>query len=233
MAQMEARERERTGIKNLKVGYNRVFGYYIEVSSSLSDQVPDTYIRKQTLANCERYITQELKELEHTILGAKDQVAALEYQLFSDAARTRWPSRWRRIQATARAVAQLDVLCSFAEVAVRERTTAGPQVDRQRRHRDQGRAAIRWWRRCCRTPCSCPTTPSMDSEENRVAIITGPNMAGKSTYMRQVALIVLMAQMGCFVPGPVRHIGRGGPDLHPRGRLATTCPPDSPPSWWR
>ena len=203
IARVEAQEKERTGIKNLKVGYNRVFGYYIEVSRSYSDQVPETYIRKQTLANAERYITQELKELETRVLGAKDRVVALEYQLFTEI-RTKIAEELHRIQATAQAVARLDVLCSFADVSVRNGYTM-PLVDLQ------GRIEIKNGRHpVVEVIQDAPFVPNdtyLDNHENRIALITGPNMAGKSTYMRQTALIVLMAQIGCFVPAESATIG--------------------------
>ena len=203
IARVEAQEKERTGIKNLKVGYNRVFGYYIEVSRSYADQVPETYIRKQTLANAERYITQELKELETRVLGAKDRVVALEYQLFTEI-RTKVAGELHRIQATAQAIARLDVLCSFAEVSVRNGYTR-PLVDLQ------GRIEIKNGRHpVVEVIQDAPFVPNdtyLDNHENRIALITGPNMAGKSTYMRQTALIVLMAQIGCFVPAESATVG--------------------------
>lgn len=203
IARIEASEKERTGIKNLKVGYNRVFGYYIEVSRAYSGEVPETYIRKQTLANAERYITQELKELEARVLGAKERVVALEYQLFT-ALRTAVAGELHRIQATAQAVAKLDVLCSFAEVAVRRNYTR-PAVDLK------GRIEIKNGRHpVVESLLDAPFVPNdtlLDNGENRVAMITGPNMAGKSTFMRQTALIVLLAQIGSFVPADSAVIG--------------------------
>ncbi len=195
-ARIEARERERTGIPKLKVGYNRVFGYYIEISNSFRDKAPDDYIRKQTLANCERYITQELKELEGRILGAKERSFQLEYSLF-DEVRKKTAGELSRIQRTAAAVAQLDVLLSFAEVSAAQGYVR-PSINLE------GRLQIREGRHpVVEKLLDAPFVPNdvlLDKGENRVAIITGPNMAGKSTYMRQVALIVLMAQIGCFVP---------------------------------
>ncbi len=203
IARIEAAEKERTGIKNLKVGYNRVFGYYIEVSRAYSGEVPDTYIRKQTLANAERYITQELKELEARVLGARDRSIALEYQLFTDV-RNRVAGELPRIQNTASAVARLDVLASFAEVAMR-RHYCRPTVDMK------GRIDIKNGRHpVVESLLDAPFVPNdtlLDEKDNRVAIITGPNMAGKSTYMRQTALIVLMAQIGSFVPADSATIG--------------------------
>lgn len=203
IARVEADEKERTGIKNLKVGYNRVFGYYIEVSKAYKGDVPEHYVRKQTLANAERYITQELKELEARVLGAKERSVALEYQLFQEL-RGRVAEQLHRIQATAQAVAQLDVLCSFARVAVRHRYCR-PHIDLK------GRIDIKGGRHpvvesLLETPF-VPNDTLLDEGENRVGLITGPNMAGKSTYMRQTALIVLMAQIGCFVPADSATIG--------------------------
>ena len=204
VASIEAREKERTGIKSLKVGYNKVFGYYIEVSKSYYDQVPDDYIRKQTLTNCERYITQELKDLEHTILSAQDQITALEYQLFCTV-REQAARQVGDIQRSAAAVARCDVLCSFAAVAA-ERGYCRPEVDLSDAISiTQGRHPV--VEKVLKDTLFVPNDTQMDNKENLVAIITGPNMAGKSTYMRQVALIVLMAQMGSFVPARAAHIG--------------------------
>ena len=204
VAGVEARERERTGIKSLKVGFNKVFGYYIEVSKANYGQVPDDYIRKQTLVNCERFITQELKDLEHEILTAQDRLTALEYQLFCRL-REEAAAQVGRIQRSAAAVAQADVLCSFAAVAA-ERRYCRPEVDLSDRiDITEGRHPV-----VEKMLTSAPFVPNdthLDPEDNTVAIITGPNMAGKSTYMRQVALIVLMAQMGSFVPAKAARIG--------------------------
>ena len=197
LAKLEAEQREKTGIPKLKIGYNRVFGYYIEVSNSYKKLVPDTYIRKQTLTNCERYITPELKELEGKILGAKDRAIALEYQLFVKV-RDKIAENLERIGNTARAIARLDVLTSFAVVAVDMRYCR-PDVNLN------GEIVIKDGRHpvveklLSDTPF-VPNDVTLDGKDNRVAIITGPNMAGKSTYMRQTALIVLMAQIGSFVP---------------------------------
>ena len=204
IAEVEAREKERTGIKSLKVGYNKVFGYYIEISKSYYDQVPDTYIRKQTLSGCERFITQELKDLEHTILTANDRVTALEYELFSRL-REQVGGQMGRIQASAAAVAGLDTLCSFASAAVRN-SYCRPAVD------EEGVIEIHDGRhpvveRVLKGSLFVPNDTYMGRQENRVAIITGPNMAGKSTYMRQVALITLMAQIGSFVPARAARVG--------------------------
>ena len=204
MAEMEAKEKEATGIRTLKIGYNKVFGYYIEVSNSFKDQVPETYIRKQTLVNGERYITQELKDLEHEILTASERVVALEYELFT-ALREEISAAAPRIQKTAAAVAEADALASFAAVAVRN-NYCRPDVD------ESGGIEIKEGRhpvveRVLKDSLFVPNDTFMGEKEGRVAIITGPNMAGKSTYMRQVALIVLMAQMGSFVPAKFAHIG--------------------------
>ena len=204
IAEVEAREKEKTGIKSLKVGYNKVFGYYIEVSKSYYDQVPDAYIRKQTLAGCERYITQELKDLEHTVLTASDRVVALEYEIFTDL-RAQVSARMERIQGTAAAVAELDALCSLASAAVKN-NYCRPEVD------EGGVIEIHDGRhpvveRMLSGSLFVPNDTFMGEREDRVAIITGPNMAGKSTYMRQVALITLMAQVGSFVPARAARIG--------------------------
>ena len=204
LASIEAREKEATGIRTLKIGYNKVFGYYIEVSNSFKEQVPDTYIRKQTLVNGERYITEELKSLEQEILTAGDRVNALEYELFS-ALRERVIAESERIQRTAAVIAELDTLCSLASVAVKNNYCC-PTVD------DSGVIEIHDGRhpvveRVLKDSLFVPNDTYMGERENRVSIITGPNMAGKSTYMRQVALITLMAQIGSFVPARSAHIG--------------------------
>ncbi len=204
IASMEAAEKEKTGIRTLKIGYNKVFGYYIEVSNSFKDLVPDTYIRKQTLVNGERYITQELKDLEHEVLSASDRDAALEYELFTRL-RQDIAGQVARIQSAASAVAELDALCSLAAVAVKN-NYCRPTVD------DSGVIEIIDGRHPVveqMRPDSLfvPNDTYMGQTENRAAIITGPNMAGKSTYMRQVALIVLMAQIGSFVPAKSAHLG--------------------------
>ena len=204
MAEMEATEKERTGIRTLKIGYNKVFGYYIEVSNSFKELVPETYIRKQTLVNGERFITQELKELENQILTASERVVALEYELFSQL-REEISAAAQRIQKTAAAVAEIDALASFAAVAVRN-NYCRPDVD------ESGVIEIREGRhpvveKVLKDSLFVPNDTFMGEKEERVAIITGPNMAGKSTYMRQVALIVLMAQMGSFVPAKFARIG--------------------------
>ena len=201
---MEAAEKERTGIRTLKIGYNKVFGYYIEVSNSFKELVPETYIRKQTLVNGERYITQELKELEHDVLSAADRVSALEFELFTQL-REKISSQVARIQKSAAIVAELDALCSLATVAVKNNYCC-PVVD------DSGVIEIHDGRhpvveQMRSDALFVPNDTYMGKTENRVSIITGPNMAGKSTYMRQVALIVLMAQVGSFVPAHDAHLG--------------------------
>ena len=204
LVQLEAREKEETGIKGLKVGYNKVFGYYLEVTKSNLALVPDRYIRKQTLTGGERYITEELKELESKVLGAEEKVVGLEYQAFVQI-REQIKSQIQRVQKSALAISKLDVLCSFAQVA-EDLNYCKPEVDRS------GIIEIKEGRH----PVIEKMLPAgsfvandtyMDKESNRLSIITGPNMAGKSTYMRQVALITLMAQIGSFVPATSAHIG--------------------------
>ncbi|MDE6087062.1 MAG: DNA mismatch repair protein MutS [Oscillospiraceae bacterium] len=190
-------ERERTGIKNLKIGNNKVFGYYLEVTRSYYDKIPDYYIRKQTLANAERFITKELKEIENTVLGAKDRALELELELYTQV-RDYLADSLVKVQETAAAVAQIDVLVSFAQTASQnnyckpEITTDGILEIHDGRHPVVEQMLM--------DTVFVPNDVYLDTDQNRMAIITGPNMAGKSTYMRQTALIVLMAQMGCFVP---------------------------------
>ncbi len=204
IAAIEASEREKTGIRTLKVGFNRVFGYYIEVSKSFMDQVPAHYIRKQTLANCERYITQELKELENQVLTAKDRLTALEYQIFTQL-REYLAGQAARVQLTAGAVAAADALCSLAAVAV-QRGYCRPEITLGREIViESGRHPV--VEAVLKDSLFVPNDTDLGRQDNQVAIITGPNMAGKSTYMRQVALIVLMAQMGSFVPARSAKIG--------------------------
>ena len=203
ISSIEAKEREATGIPKLKVGYNRVFGYYIEITNLYKDLVPETYIRKQTLTNCERYITQELKELEGKILGAKDRSIALEYEVFC-AVREAVGAEVERLHRTAKALAMLDVLASLAEVAVNNNYVC-PQIN------TNGVIDIKDGRHPVVETLldGAPFVPNdtvLDKDENRCAIITGPNMAGKSTYMRQIALIVLLAQIGSFVPAKSANI---------------------------
>ncbi len=204
IAAIEAAEREKTGIRTLKVGYNRVFGYYIEVSKSFVNQVPEGYIRKQTLTNCERYITQELKDLEDQVLGAKERLTALEYQIFTQL-REFLAEQAARVQRSAAAVAQADVLCSLASVAA-QRGYCRPEItlDREISITDGRHPVVELM---LKDSLFVPNDTHIGSKDNQVSIITGPNMAGKSTYMRQVALIVLMAQIGSFVPARSARIG--------------------------
>ena len=202
--QLEIDEREKTGIKNLKVGFNKVFGYFLEVTKSYLSQVPERYMRKQTLANCERYITEELKNLENQILGAEEKVINLEYEAFTSI-RKEIENNILRIQKTAEVISTLDVLCSFATVA-EDLNYVKPIVD------NEGVIDIKDGRhpvieKMLPTGSFVQNDTFMDKQENRLSIITGPNMAGKSTYMRQVALITLMAQVGSFVPASYAKIG--------------------------
>ena len=201
---IEASEKEKTGIRTLRVSYNRVFGYYIEVSKSFTSQVPDYFIRKQTLTNCERYITPELKELEEMVLTAKERLTALEYQLFTEL-REHLARQAARVQSTAAAVAAVDTLCSLATVAVqkgycRPEITLGSELSIT-----DGRHPV--VEQMLKDSLFVPNDTELGCSNNQVCIITGPNMAGKSTYMRQVALIVLMAQMGSFVPARAARLG--------------------------
>ena len=204
LAKLEEEEREKTGIKNLKIKYNKVFGYYLEVTNSYKNMVPDYFMRKQTLANAERYITPELKELEDTILGAEDKLYALEYELYC-AVRDTIAGEVERIQRTAKAVAELDVFSTLALVAERNHYVR-PQIN--------GKGVIDI--KDGRHPVVEQMIPDgsficndtfLNDKKERISIITGPNMAGKSTYMRQTALIVLMAQIGSFVPAEKADIG--------------------------
>ena len=204
LTELEARERERTGIKNLKIKYNRVFGYSLEVTNSSKDLVPENYIRKQTLTSAERYITQELKDLEDMILGAEDKLYALEYELFCDV-RDKVGAEVVRIQKTAKAVAALDVFASLALVAQRNNFVR-PKIN------ENGVLDIKNGRhpvveQMIENDMFIANDTYLDNQKKRISIITGPNMAGKSTYMRQTALIVLMAQIGSFVPAEKANIG--------------------------
>ena len=199
LAKIEAREREATGIRTLKVGFNRVFGYYLEVSKSFINQVPDTYIRKQTLANGERYITEELKNLEDTILGAKEKLVALEYELFTQI-RQQLAGEMLRIQQSAAIIAELDALRSLGETAVTNHYVK-PVITTDKKGALEivkGRHPV--VERMMSQEAFIPNDTYLDNKDDRIAIITGPNMAGKSTYMRQVAVICLLAQIGSFVP---------------------------------
>ena len=197
LANIQQREQDRTGIKKLKIGYNRVFGYYIEVSNSFKELVPEDYIRKQTLANCERYITQELKELEAKVLGAQGRIVQLEYEIFSQV-RNKTAAELGRIQRTANAVARLDVLRSFAASALENGYVRPEITDSSTLKITDGRHPV--VEKMLGGMPFVPNDTELDCEGNRCAIITGPNMAGKSTYMRQIAIIVIMAQAGSFVP---------------------------------
>ena len=204
LAKLEADEKEKTGIKTLKVGYNKVFGYYIEVSKSFVSQVPERFIRKQTLTTGERYITDELKTIENQILGAEEKVVNLEYNAFVEI-RTEIAKNIKRLQKTANVVSTLDVLSSFAQVA-EDMNYCMPVV------KDDGIIKIKEGRhpvieKMIGSGNFVPNDTYLDKEGDRLAIITGPNMAGKSTYMRQVALITLMAQVGSFVPATEAQIG--------------------------
>lgn len=203
LSSIEARERERTGIKTLRVRYNRVFGYYIEVTNSFKDKVPEDYIRKQTLVGAERYITEELKQLETRVLSAKDRVVVVEREIYEEVQK-KVALAASRFRATAEAIARLDTLCSLSEVAVNNNYTR-PLVN------NSGVINITGGRhpvieQIIKTPFVTNDT-YLDTNDNRCAIITGPNMAGKSTYMRQTALITIMAQIGSFVPATMAEIG--------------------------
>ena len=203
LADIESREKERTGIKTLKVKYNKVFGYYIEVTNSFLDKVPEDYIRKQTLTGAERFITEELKELEKRMLSAKDRSFQLEYELF-DEIRKKTANELIRFQKTAAAIARLDTLCSFANVSANNQYCR-PLINNSGTIRiKSGRHPV--VEQVIKTPFVANDT-FLNMQDDRCAIITGPNMAGKSTYMRQVAIITLMAQTGCFVPAESAEIG--------------------------
>lgn len=204
LAKVEEEEREKTGIKNLRIKFNKVFGYYLEVTNSYKDLVPDYYTRKQTLTNAERYITPELKELEETILGAEDKLTALEYDLFCQV-RNQIAEQVERIQSTAKAIAAIDVFASLAVVA-EQNGYVRPKIN------EKGVLDIKNGRhpvveKMMNNDMFIANDTYLDNKNNRISIITGPNMAGKSTYMRQNALIVLMAQIGSFVPAESANVG--------------------------
>ncbi len=204
LAELEASEREKTGIKNLRIKYNKVFGYYLEVTNSFKDLVPDYYVRKQTLTNAERYITPELKELEDTIMGAEDRLVQLEYELFR-MVREEISANVKRILKTAKAIAKIDVFVSLATVAS-QNNYCKPRIN------ESGIIDIKNGRhpvveKMISNDMFIDNDTYLDNNKNRISIITGPNMAGKSTYMRQTALIVLMAQIGSFVPAASANIG--------------------------
>ena len=197
ITEIEEREREETGIRGLKIGFNRVFGYYIEVTRSYYDLVPDRYIRKQTLTNCERFITEDLKNAENNILGAKDKALRLEADIFSEV-RDFLASKLQSVQRTASAVAAVDVLSSFADVSMKNNYTR-PEIaiDGVIDIHDGRHPVVELM---LSDEIFVPNDVYLDTKGSRMSVITGPNMSGKSTYMRQTALITLMAQMGCFVP---------------------------------
>ncbi|MBQ6660665.1 MAG: DNA mismatch repair protein MutS [Lachnospiraceae bacterium] len=204
LAELEAREKEATGIKNLRIKYNNVFGYFLEVTNSFRELVPEHWKRKQTLSGSERYTTPELKELEDTILNAEDRLNALEYRLFSEV-RNAVSAEVTRIQKTAKAVAMIDALASLAYVAEHNRYVC-PSINKQGRiHIVDGRHPV--VEQMIPGGTFVANSTDLDNDANRVAIITGPNMAGKSTYMRQTALIVLLAQIGSYVPAKEAEIG--------------------------
>ncbi len=204
MAELELKEKAKTGIPKLKIGYNRVFGYFIEVSNSFKDKVPADYIRKQTLSNCERYITTELKEIEGRVLGAKDRSMQLEYELFCKI-REQVARNLNRVQKTAKAIAKLDVLLSFATTSYENRFVRPVVNDSDKIILKDSRHPV--VEALMQESMFVPNDVTLDTGENMISVITGPNMAGKSTYMRQVAIIVLMAQIGCFVPASHAEIG--------------------------
>lgn len=204
IAKLEQQEKDRTGIKSLKVGYNKIFGYYIEISKSNLHLAPESYIRKQTLANCERYITPELKEIETKILGAEEKIVDIEYELFIEI-RNILSLEIERIQRTANAIAELDVLYSFAEVAGENNYIKPTVNDSEVIDIQEGRHPV--VEKVLENDMFISNDTYINTEDEQLLIITGPNMAGKSTYMRQVALIVLMAQIGSFVPAYSATIG--------------------------
>ena len=204
LAQLEEKERERTGIKNLRIRYNKVFGYYLEVTNSFKDQVPEDYIRKQTLVNAERFTTPRLKELEDTILNAEEKLNDLEYDIFVEL-RNDIASALDRIQKTAKAVALLDAICSLSYVGEQNGYVKPVFNDKNVINIKEGRHPV--VEKMLQDTLFIPNDTLLDQKSNQIAIITGPNMAGKSTYMRQTALIVLMAQIGSYVPAKNANIG--------------------------
>jgi len=207
MQNFELKIKEETGIKTLKVGYNKVFGYYIEVSKGQSANVPDYFVRKQTLVNAERYIVPELKDFENKILSAKEKIEQLEYYIFTQL-REKIRSQIVQMQKTARALANIDVLVSLAEVAFKYNYVCPELNNRSEIKIYDGRHPV--VERLLDREIFVPNNTTINNNDERMIIITGPNMAGKSTYMRQVALLVLMTQMGSFIPA----------------RQATICPVD-------
>ena len=201
---MQEKERERTGIKNLKISYNRVFGYYIEVTRAYFDKIPEDYIRKQTLTDKERLITPELKDLEYRILSAKDKKILLEQQLFAGLLDTISASYYR-IRSTAAALAELDVFCSFSQVASDHNYVKPVLTEGNELQIIEGRHPV--VEQHLKDSLFVPNDLNLNAGDRRIMIITGPNMGGKSTYMRQVAVITIMAQIGCFVPAKSAQIG--------------------------
>ena len=204
LREIEQQEREKTGIPKLKVGYNKVFGYYIEVTNSYKDSVPETYIRKQTLANCERYITEDLKRVENTILGAAERIINLEAHMF-ESVRQRLVNELDRLKKAADIIALTDTLCSLAEAAVKNHFAMPEIADNGVIEIKDGRHPV--VEKMSKNSMFVPNDTLMNRTDDRLLIITGPNMAGKSTYMRQVAVITLMAQIGSFVPAKKARIG--------------------------
>ncbi|MDD2502664.1 MAG: DNA mismatch repair protein MutS [Clostridia bacterium] len=204
IAGLEQQERDKTGIKNLKIGFNKVFGYYMDVTRSYYDLVPESYVRKQTLANSERYITPELKEVEDKILGAEEKGIRLEYQLFLET-REKVGNEVSRIQSTAAIIAALDALCSFARVSYDNNYTRPVMLEDGSIKIKDGRHPV--VEKTMSNGLFVPNNTDLQTGKDHLMIITGPNMAGKSTYMRQIALITLMAQIGCFVPAKEAEIG--------------------------
>ena len=204
ISELETRERERTGIKSLKIRYNDNFGYFIEITKANIAQAPEQYVRKQTLVNCERFTTDELKQLENTILGAEKKVVELEYELFCQI-RDMANQRVNRLKMSADCISELDALCAFAEVSDRNQYSRPEVYEGGVIEIQSGRHPV--VERVLKDTQFVPNDTNLDMEDNRLNIITGPNMAGKSTYMRQIALMCLMAQAGCFVPAEYAKIG--------------------------
>ena len=202
--ELEKKERKKTGIPKLKINHNKVFGYYIEVTNSFKHLVPKNYIRKQTLTNCERYITEEIKELEIRILNARDKINETEYKIFEEI-RNKVAENFSRVMSVSNIIAALDVIRSLAEIASTNNYIKPDINELDGIVINQGRHPV--VETLVKDGAFVPNDVTLDNKENTIAIITGPNMAGKSTYMRQTALIVLMAQMGSFVPASEAHIG--------------------------
>lgn len=229
LAELEAKEREKTGIKNLKIKFNKVFGYYLEVTNSFKDLVPDYYTRKQTLTNAERYITPELKEMEDMILGAEDKLVQLEYELFREL-REQIAKNVVRIQKTAKALAKIDVFASLALISEQNHYCRPSLNQNGRIDIKNGRHPV--VEKMINNDMFIANDTYLDNQKNRISVITGPNMAGKSTYMRQTALIVLMAQIGCFVPAETADIGIVD-RIFTRVGASVTWHPARVPLWWK